>query len=143
MLADSSSPSATPDVFVLGLEVVLGLIVLAFLAYVVYSGVSASRHAENVALATLKAVAIGLPAVILAVGGILLLVALVAILVVVIVILAISGASNVQTNQAVGVILIGIALAMLLILWSVVYLFLMIVRRLVRGSRRRSLEPPG
>jgi amino acid transporter len=143
MLSDSSSPSATSDVFVLGLEVVLGLIVLAFLAYVVYRGVSASRNAENVALATLKAVAIGLPAVILAVGGILLLVALVAILVVVIVILAISGASNVQTNQAVGVILIGIALAMLLILWSVVYLFLMIVRRLVRGSQRRSLEPPG
>ena len=143
MLPDSSSPSATPDVFVLGLEVVLGLIVLAFLAYVGCSGVSASRHAENVALATLKAVAIGLPAVILAGGGILLLVALVAILVVVIVILAISGASNVQTNQAVGVILIGIALAMLLILWSVVYLFLMIVRCLVRGRRRRSLEPPG
>ena len=143
MLADSSSPSATPDVFVLGLEVVLGLIVLAFLAYVVYRGVNASRHGEIVAMAVLKAVAIGLPAVILAVGGILLLVALVAILVVVIVILAISGASNVQTNQAVGVILIGIALAMLLILWSVVYLFLMIVRRLVRGSRRQGLEPPG
>ena len=91
----------------------------------------------------LKAFAIGLPAAAAAIGGILLLVVLVAILVVMVVILAISGASNVQTNQAVGVILIGIALAMLLVLWSVVYAAVMIVRRLVRGSRRRSLAPPG
>ncbi len=147
MVADTVS-SDSGSAFGFGLEVVIGLIVLAFLAYVVYSGVSASRRGENVALAVLKAILIGLPAVILAIGGILLLVALVAILVVVIVVLAISGVSNVQGNQAVGILLIGIALAMLLIVLSVVYVLFLVVRRLVRGSRRRRpapgahLEPP-
>ena len=143
MVADSSTPGSSPDAFVVGVEVVLGLIVLAFLAYVVYRGVAASRRGESVWRAVLKGMAVGLPAAVATTGGILILVLLVTIFTVMVVILAVSGASNVQSNHAVGVILFGIALAMLLVLWSVVYAFVMALRRLVRGRRRRSLEPPG